>query len=103
MQIIEIVLYSKQNQKRVISLKPGRVNIITGDSGTGKSSLSAIVDYCLGRETYMIPEGIKKRNIAWFGLLLQFTNDQMFIARENPSAGKTTANGIYIEQGDVVL
>ncbi len=103
MQILEIVLYNKQNQKRVIPLNLGRVNIITGDSATGKSSISAIVDYCLGRETYMIPEGIKRRNIIWFGLLLQFPNDQMFIARENPPPGKATANGVYIEQGDVVL
>ena len=103
MQILEIVLYSRQNQKRVISLKPGSTNIITGDSATGKSSLSAIVDYCLGRGTYMLPEGVIRRNVAWFGLLLQFTNDQMFIARENPPAGKLTANGVYIEQGDVVV
>lgn len=103
MQIIEIVLYSRRNQKRIIPLKPGQVNIITGDSATGKTSLSAIVDYCLGRETYIIPEGIIRRNVAWFGLLLRFPNDQMFIARENPPPGKATANGVYIEQGDVVL
>ena len=102
MQIVEIILYSRQNQKRVIPLKPGRVNIITGDSATGKSSLAIIVDYCLGRTEYLIPEGIIRRSVAWFGLLLQFPNDQMFIARENQSTGKTAGTRIYLEQGDVV-
>lgn len=102
MQIKEIVLYSKQNQKRVISLKLGQANIITGDSATGKSSLSTIVDYCLGRETYLIPSGISQF-VAWYGLLLQFPQDQMFIARGNPSAGRMKANGVYIEQGESVL
>ena len=72
MQILEIVLYSKRNQKRVIPFRTGQVNIITGDSATGKSSLSTIVDYCLGRETYLIPEGFIRKNVAWFGLRLQF-------------------------------
>ena len=102
MQILEIVLYSKRNQKRVIPFKTGRVNIITGDFATGKSSLATIVDFCLGRETYLIPEGIRK-NVSWFGLRLQFPNDQMFVARENLPPGKTTPSGVYIEQGDVVL
>ena len=83
-------------------MKPGQVNIVTGDSGTGKSSLSTIVDYCLGRETYLIPEGIG-RNVSWFGLLLQFSGDQIFIARANPSLGKISANSVYIEQGDKIF
>lgn len=99
MQILEIVLYSRRNQKRVIALKPGQVNIITGDSSTGKTALASIIEYCLGREQCMVAEGIRQ-HIAWFGLLLQLSHEQIFVARETPPAGKRTTNHVYIEQGD---
>lgn len=38
-QILDIVLYSTQGARRVLSLRPGEMNIITGDSKTGKSAL----------------------------------------------------------------
>lgn len=102
MQIIEIVLYSKAGQKRIIPLKAGHVNIITGDSGTGKSSLADIIDYCLGQSECMISAGVVRKHVSWFGLLLQFANDRMFIARENPPEGKKTVSDVYIEHGDLL-
>ncbi len=39
MQILEIVIYSKDGHKRTINLNYGKVNIITGKSTTGKSAL----------------------------------------------------------------
>lgn len=100
MQILEIVLYSKQGQKRVVSLEYGKTNIITGRSATGKSALIDIVDYCLGRSECTISEGIIRETVSWFGLRLRFSNDEMFVARKNP-IGKTT-NEAYMENGDVV-
>src|SRR2546428_4251116 len=81
MQILEIVLYSKQGQKRVISLSYGKVNIITGKSATGKSALIDIVDYCLGRSECTVSEGIIRETVSWFGLRLRFPNDEIFVAR----------------------
>ena len=45
MQILNIVLYSHDEQQRTLNLRPGGVNVITGASKTGKSSLIDIVDY----------------------------------------------------------
>lgn len=100
MQILEIVLYSKRGQKRVISFNYGKTNIITGRSATGKSALIDIVDYCLGRSECTVSEGIIRETVSWFGLRLRFSSDEIFVARRNP-LGKTT-NEAYIEQGDVV-
>jgi ABC-type lipoprotein export system ATPase subunit len=44
MQILDIVLYSHDGRRRVVSLKPGLVNVITGASKSGKSALIDIVD-----------------------------------------------------------
>jgi len=47
-QIKDIVVYSHRGQRRILPLKTGELNIITGSSKTGKSALIEIMDYCLG-------------------------------------------------------
>jgi hypothetical protein len=102
MQILEIVLYNHNGQKRVLPLNLGRVNIITGRSATGKSALIEIVDYCLGRRECAVPEGVIRDTVAWFGLRLQFASGQVFIARQAPPPERQTTNRAYIEQGEIV-
>ena len=102
MQIREIVLYSYQGQKRVLSLTPGTTNIITGASSTGKTSIIPIVDYCLCQGSCMIPDSVITDKVSWYGLLLQFPDSQMFVARENPSKGGKSTNRAYVAQGDTV-
>ena len=41
-----IIIFNKNGEKRVVPLEQG-VNIITGESKTGKSALVEIIDYCL--------------------------------------------------------
>ena len=43
MQILELVLYGKNGQKRTLSFKPGKVNIIPGESKAGKSAVGDII------------------------------------------------------------
>ena len=102
MQIREIVLYSYQGQKRVLRLTPGATNIITGSSSTGKTSIIPIVDYCLFQSSCMIPDSVITDKVAWYGLLLQFPDSQMFVARENPAKGGKSTNRAYLVQGDTV-
>ncbi|TDX44479.1 DUF3732 domain-containing protein [Orenia marismortui] len=99
MQILEIVLYSYSGKKRVVPLQSNSVNVITGGSGTGKTALIDIIDYCLGKGECMISEGVILKKVAWFGLLLKFGDEKLFIARENPGLKKKTTNRSYIEQG----
>ncbi len=71
MQILEIVLYDALGRKRVLPLRTGAVNIITGESNTGKSELIAIIDYCLGRGECPVADGVIRDTVAWYGLRLQ--------------------------------
>src|SRR3954469_12553939 len=84
MQILEIVLYGRKGGKRVLALKPGEVNIITGQSHTGKSALIQIVSYCLGGTTCHVPTGRIVDAVSWFGLLIQSGTELIFVARPNP-------------------
>ncbi|WP_159396745.1 hypothetical protein [Sorangium cellulosum] len=83
-QILDIVLYSHDGRKRVLPLKAGKVNIITGASQTGKSALSDIIDYCFGSDECHVAHGPLRLCVAWYGLRLQLALGQAFIARRCP-------------------
>jgi len=99
-QIKKIVLYGRNGQTRIVTLRTNSVNIITGASGTGKSSLIHIVKYCLGgrRSDITIRREILDK-ITWFGILLVRGDEELFVARRNPNPGKSTSDDIYIEKG----
>lgn len=84
MQIRELVLYGYNGKVRHLPFALGKVNIITGRSKSGKSAIGDIIDYCMGGDSCNIADGIVRDNVAWYGLLLQFDNERIFVARKNP-------------------
>jgi hypothetical protein len=103
MQILEILLYGHNDEKRVIEFNPNGVNIIRGSSGTGKSVLIDIIDYCLGSTNCNVSEGTIRDKVSWFGLKLQLQTEQIFVARKNPDVGQLSTNVAYLEYSDYVL
>lgn len=86
MQINKIILYSLKGEKRIVPFELGKVNIITGESKSGKSALIEIINYCLASSGCDIPEGIIRDTVSYFSLLLTFNDGEtVFIARENPN------------------
>ena len=102
MQIKGIILYSYSGKRRIVPFNPGKVNIITGDSGKGKSALISIVDYCLGSSKFNVPAGIISDAVAWFGLHLVFDSSELFVARENPGKSQQSTNKAYIEESRTI-
>lgn len=101
-QIRAVVIYSHDGRHREVPFKLGRVNIISGDSRTGKSALLGIIDYCLGAKEIDVPEGKVRRNVAWFGLHLETGRGQAFVARQLPS-GKGKSNEVVYVQTDSIV
>jgi hypothetical protein len=101
MQIREIVLYNAEGDVRRLPFQLGQVNIITGSSKTGKSSLIDIVEYCLGLNPCTVPVGVIRDTVAWYGLVLQFPDTQCFIARRDPGLARSSAE-VYYELADEV-
>lgn len=86
MQINKIILYSLKGDKRILPFKLGKVNIITGESKSGKSALIEIINYCLASSGCDIPEGIIRETVSYFSILVSFNDgENAFIARENPN------------------
>ena len=54
--IESIIIFGKNGEKRIVPLEQG-VNIITGESKTGKSALVEIIDYCLCSTRCTVPKG----------------------------------------------
>ena len=95
----KIVLYSRDGQIRELNFWPDRLNIITGESKTGKSALIHIVDYCLGSGECHVPEGVIRRRVFWYGILLERQGDYLFVARQNPEKGRATNSTICVRTG----
>lgn len=86
MQINKIILYSLKGNKRTVDFQLGKVNIITGESKSGKSALIEIINYCLASKGCDIPEGIIRETVSFFSIYLTFNDGETaFIARENPN------------------
>ena len=98
-QIKNIIIYGKNKKKRTLELKTNSVNVITGQSKTGKSALIHIVDYCLGSKKCNIPAGMIRKNVSWFAIKIKTSSGDLFIARKNPEAGKATSQDIYFNIG----
>lgn len=102
MQIKELVIYGKNSKVRRLPFKLGKVNIITGKSKSGKSAVGDIIDYCLGGSSCNIADGVVRENSLWYGLLLQFEKERVFVARKNPDIGQQTTSACYVEIGETI-
>jgi len=77
-----IIIFNENDEKRLVPLKQG-VNIITGESKTGKSALVEIIDYCLCSTRCTIPKG-KITDFSYLYVLLMGIGDNTYIiARYN--------------------
>ncbi|MFZ2726756.1 MAG: DUF3732 domain-containing protein [Methylococcaceae bacterium] len=104
MQINSIVLYNNKGEIRKLDFKLNHVNLITGDLNTGKSALIPIINYCLGCSDFNdIPEGIIRDSVAWYGVLYQLDDKQIFIAKPKPEYGVKQDKASYIVDIDFTI
>ena len=84
--IKSIIIFNKNGKKRIVPLKQG-VNIITGESKTGKSALVEIIDYCLCSTRCTIPKGKITEFSYLYSLVMDIDNNTYVIARYNWDVG----------------
>ncbi len=99
LQILEIVLWSRRPgfEPRRVCFRPGKVNVISGASRTGKSAVIPIIDYCLGSGTCSIPVDTIRNACDWFGIIVATTGGQMLLARREPGAQRSTEDMMMIQ------
>lgn len=97
-QIKKIVLWPRNSnlQPREIEFYDGKVNVIHGDSRTGKSSLIGIVDYCLCSSDCRIPVEVIRSSTSWFGILLHDGDRELLICRVSPMGENARGEMFYL-------
>jgi len=99
MQIKSIVLYHKDGRVRELNFRLGKLNIITGESRTGKSAIIDIVDYCLGRSTFGIFEGVNRDVVAWYAVMLRVNDTDVFCAKPAPKGNAASQSSVFLQVG----
>ena len=99
MKIKSIHIYSHDGHRRDLQFKVDGLNVITGRSSTGKSALSEIIEYCMGRSSFNVPEGIIRDKVAWFAVTYQFEREQVLVAKPTPPGGGASCSTAMLRRG----
>ncbi|MDT3430833.1 DUF3732 domain-containing protein [Stenotrophomonas maltophilia] len=97
----KIVLWSKNGECRSLDFKRNRVNVISGESHTGKSALLDIIDYCFLASSHKLPDSIINENVAWYGIVF-YVNEKVYaIARRSPEGNKVSSEYFFSSIGEL--
>ena len=98
----QIILWFKNGaEPRTISFLPNKINVITGASGTGKTSILSIIDYCLLSSRASIAEEVINESVSWYGLDFSINEKDFTIVRKHPK-NKTGAKEVYFSGNGVI-
>lgn len=97
MKIKSIHIYSDDGRRRDLEFHDG-LNIITGRSSTGKSALSEIIEYCMGRSTFNVPEGVIRDKVAWYAVIYRFHGEEVMVAKPAPPPGALSASSVMLRR-----
>lgn len=88
----EIKLWFKDDEAEPKSYEflPDKVNVITGDATTGKTSFWSIIDYCLLSGKVTVASTINDK-VLWFGISFSINDKEMSIARKTPTKGAVSS------------
>lgn len=100
MRLAEVILYGHNSAVRRLKFDPQGLNIITGESKSGKSAIIHIVDYCMASDECHIPLGTIREKVDWYALRLVDSEKNLFVARRNPAAGRKSSAEVYIDFQD---
>lgn len=97
-QVRQVILWPRHGgEPRVVEFEPGVINVISGASKTGKSSVIPIIDYCLGAGKCTIPVGVIRETCSWFGVLIDTQEGQKLLARKEPGNLKSSGDMLLLE------
>jgi len=76
---------------------PNKINVITGDATTGKTSFWSIIDYCLMSGKMNIANTIIEK-VDWFGIRFTINEKEISIARKSPTR-RVISSEVYLNNG----
>lgn len=95
MKIKSLHIYSDDGRRRDIRFHDG-LNILTGQSSTGKSALSEIIEFCMGRSTFNVPEGVIRDKVRWYAVIYRFAGEEVLIAKPAPGPSAQSSSAVMV-------
>lgn len=99
--IESLQLWLKSGHRRSVTFLANKVNVITGESHTGKTAILDIVDYCIFASKHRISESVINENVAWYGLRIHVNGKIYMIARRAPVGTSPSPDYYFSSTGDV--
>lgn len=99
-QILNLVIWPKNEEllPQVVEFQPGKLNVITGASRTGKSAIIPIIDYCLASKECTIPIDTIRDHASWYGIVVSTSVEKILISRRVPQ-GNQSSNDFFVLRG----
>jgi len=96
-----LILWLCNGKMRTLTFLPNKVNIITGDSNTGKTAILDIIDYCLFASRHKISDSMINENVEWYGIRFTINEKCYVIARKAPSGNEVSYDYHFSSTGEV--
>ena len=98
--IDKLLLWLKDGSLRSLQFSNDKVNVITGNSKTGKTAILEIIDYCLcgGRDTVVISYEHIAENVKWYGIRFVINDKTYTVARGEITGKGEFSNEYYFSQ-----
>ena len=92
--------FYRHPESKEYEFKPNKVNVVTGDSSTGKSSILRVIDYCLMAKESTIVEDVINTNVSWYGLSFHLNGRDYVIARKAPTNERINSDIYWAKDTD---
>lgn len=99
---VKLWFKDKNSTSKSYEFLPDKVNVITGDATTGKTSFWSIIDYCLLSSQINIANTIIER-VLWYGIRFSINDKEISIARKSPVKGAVSSEIFYSKMGFIAL
>lgn len=91
----KLIIWLKNGKIRTLDFEPNKVNIVTGESNTGKTAILDIIDYCFFASRHKISHSIINENASWYGIKILINGKSYVLARKSP-VGNNTSEEYYL-------
>lgn len=102
--IDKLVLWLSNGSMRELKFEKDKLNVITGNSKTGKTAILEIIDYCLcgSHDTVTISHEHIGENVIWYGLRFDI-NDKTYTIARGPikESGKLSTEYYFSQTGEI--
>lgn len=101
LNILKLILWLKSGNIRELVFEPEKINLITGNPGTGKTDILHIIYYCLFDDEVKITESIINENVNWYGIQIELNNHLYTICRKSIADGKSSSDYFFSSTGEI--